>query len=721
MINDNFTLQFLSFALLNLLVLANSSIISVALVKNTVKSWNKLFLSTFLIFSSQVFLTQITLGIFGALNYPSLWLLNLGVLLVTILICKKKKLLQKIEFPKPTKTKFFTFLAIFSPFIAILLVRYFNAVYQIPLEYDNVSYHLPFVVEWLKTGSLLPIHYSAYAGPLGYYPSNYELFDLWVMLPFGKDYFVNLISFVQFPLLIASIYQVCRNLKISHILSLIAAALFFYMPQTFRQMGVPLVDLFFALTFTTAIYFLQEFWKTKSKSDILLFGISIGLFVGTKYLGVPYIGPLILGAIIVALIKFKKNKKKIIPITLISASAAFLTGGFWYVRNWIDSGNPIFPVEVKILGFELFQGYHNITDRLLSYSLLENVHSIDAFKSFLHGFYLMVGAQSVLLLVGFVLLAGIAIFALIKKNKKTFLTSLILGLSSIFYFYFYWKSPYSHINLIPNVRYAMMFLIVACITASYVVQKIKPLRKFFYFAIFTIISFNLSFLIINPDPIIILNDRLMLDYYMIIDYWKPFIFFIILMGILTSSIYILTSTNANIKKRALTAAVLFITFIIGSYALAMSALPERELIRERFQRAWYYDVPTSVEVIYSVIEAAEWFNENDTNANIAYSGFNFHYHFNGRDLQREVGYVNINECLECRYVDYKESENSIRRNPNFDDWMNNLKAKNKEYLVTAPQATAEVRNWEIEWAQQNPNKFELVFKAEEVYVFKINH
>lgn len=727
MINDNFTLQFFSFIILNLIVLASSGLISTLIFKGKFKNWNKLFLSIFLLYTTQVFLSQIALGAFGLLTYPALWALNLIILLATAAVfIKKKAHKEKIQLPKAIKIRAFSFLAIFSPFIAILLVRYFNAVYQIPLEYDNISYHLPFVVEWLRTGSLLPIHYSAYAGPLGYYPSNYELFDLWAMLPFGKDYLINLISYIQFPLLLIAIYQVCRNLKMSHTIALISAAIFFYMPQTFRQMGVPLVDLFFALTFTTAIYFLQEFWKTKSNGDILLFGISVGLFVGTKYLGVPYIAPLILAAFVIALIKFKNNKKKIIPPLLISASAAFLTGGFWYIRNWINSGNPIFPVEVKALGVEIFQGYYNITDRLLSYSLLENVKTFHEFRSFAHGFYLMTGLQAFLIAIAFIVLAGIGARSLIKaikkkKRNKILVTSLILGLSAIFYFYFYWKSPYSHINLIPNVRYAMMFLIVGSITAGFVAQKIKQLRPLFHFLVFTIIGYNLSFMIINPDPIIILNDRLMLDYYLLLDYWKEFLLYLILIAIFIGAFHFLTASKEKLKRRLQISGTLLLTFIIGSQSLLASALPERETIRERFLEAWYKDVPTSIEVIYSIVEAAEWFNENAPEANIAYSGFNFHYHFNGRDLQREVDYVNINECLECRYVDYKDSITSIRRDPDFNNWLNNLKAKNKQYIVIAPNATEDVKSWEFEWAQKNPQHFAEVFKAEDVYIFEISY
>ncbi len=39
-----------------------------------------------------------------------------------------------------------------------------------------------------------------------------------------------------------------------------------------------------------------------------------------------------------------------------SSRPALALGSFWYVRNWVDTGNPAYPFRVEIAGIELFDG-----------------------------------------------------------------------------------------------------------------------------------------------------------------------------------------------------------------------------------------------------------------------------------------------------------------------------------------------------------------------------
>ncbi len=729
MISDNYIWILISFVVLNLIVLATATIASISLLGFKLENWTKLVLYVFSLSTLQVFLSQILLGIFGVLNYQSVWVINLIVFGVVAALLGRK-VVKKTTFPPPPKLDTFTFLAIFTPFLGVFILRYFNALFQIPIEYDNVSYHLPFVVEWLKTGNLMDIYYSAFAGPLGYYPSNFELFDLWVFLPFGRDYFVNLLNFPIFPLLILAIYATCINFKIKPKIALLCAAIFIYMPQTFRQMGVPLVDLFFTLTFVTSIYFLQEFWKSSKLSDAALFGISTGLFVGTKYLGAPYVLPLFFALAIIALVKFWKDKKHLCKVFAYSGIGSIIGGGFWYIRNWIEVGNPIFPVEVEAFGIKIFGGYYGITERVLSYSLLANVNSWETFKEeFFDGFWLMTGGSTILFIGAFLATIAFLIFSLFKifttKSYKVHLFNTLFSVAliglAVFYFYFYWKAPYTHVNLIPNVRYAMMFLIIGCFASGFIVSKIKPLRDVFYFSTFLVIAYNFIALVIYPDPEVILNDRLMLDYALVYEYWKYFAVYLLLLTALICFTYCIPLI-ANAKKKYIAAALLcVVTVSCISPIFIKKTLAYREDLRYRFEEAWYYDVPTSIKIIYDIVQASEWFNDNAIDANIAFTGFNFHYHLYGRELQREVDYININECLGCRYGDYKDSTESIRRDPDFDNWMSNLAAKEKNYIMITPYGTEGVYSWEFEWAQEHPENFEQVFEQNDVYIYKITY
>jgi len=720
--------QFLGFFLLNALTLVSSVIFAYVLLNFEPKSRIKLILSVVTIFFTQVFATQILLGLFALLNLTNLLIFN-GAIVLFLFIWQRKKLkLLHLPLKKSQKFPWFLLISIFTPFILIFLLRYFNALFQVPLEYDNIAYHLPFVVEWFKTGDLKPIYYSAFAGPLGYYPSNFDLMMLWVVIPFGNDLLVNWVNFPVFPLLILAFYAVGRELGWSKKSSLLAAAFFLYMPQTFRQMGISLVDLFFALTFVLSFYFLIIYQKTKSKGDLMLFFLSAGLFCGTKYLGLPYaILPIAIAFFLILKEKIKISKKlqkiAIVPIGLI------IGGGYWYLRNWIDTGNPLFPLEVKAMGITIFEGYHGLATRVLAFSLSKNITDFTSLQTFLDGFYQMVGAQSFLIIGLIVIFAVLPFFYLFKillhrkkstlpLAKKNFLISSLILLSLGFYFYFYWQAPYTFNNLIPNVRYAFMFLAIAALATGFLASRSKFLTNVLYFAIFGIILYNLAFLVITPPQSLFINDRILLDLKTVTDFPQYLAWFIALILLLGASLYWFFIRTG--KKYFTFALITLGVFAIGSFGLIHATIQPRENSRFYFYDQWINTKQDYfLEQIRSLISAAEWFNQNAPDASIAYTGFNFHYFFFGRELQRNVEYININDCTNCRYKEFKYSPDSIRINPNYEHWLQNLTTKNKEYLVINDRTIAGVHIYEYDWATAHPNKFQLMFNRDSNYIFKI--
>lgn len=726
MLADSFTPTFLGFVALNMVVLANAALISLCLLKFKVESWGKFILSAFLLFILQIFLSQIILGVFSVLTYTNIWIINLLFFASTILLLGKR-VYKKTTFPPPPRINLSWFLILFSLSLALFLIRYFYALFQIPLEYDTIAYHLPFVVEWYKSGSLLPLYYNAFAGPLAYYPSNFELLELWAFLPFGNDLFINFINFFLYPILIISAYCTLRNFNIGSKISWIGVIFLVSMPTFAHFLGFSHVDLFFTVTFIVAIYFLQEFFQTKHLADLILAATSMGLFVGTKYLGIPYSFPLYLAAIILILKSLPKKGKIARVFAALGGLAGFslLGGGFWYIRNWINSGNPIFPTEVSLGSYKIFDGYYGLTERIFKFSLSYNIHDLSRLKEFLAGFFVKVGVQTWLIPV-FAVLAVIFIFKWINKKNDSkeandLLTVLILLASTIFYFYFYWKAPYTYDNLIPNVRYAVIFLVSATLLVAFLVNKIKILRPFIFSLLPIVILYNLLFLIIHPrgDVAVMEGDKIPLDFGFIHNNFKYFSLYVFFLLSFIALVYgAIRLLNSRRKKMLIMVLGTFLVVMISANSLFSISAEKREELKDFFYNKYY-----TIEPLQSltIIRVADWFDHNFPNAKIAYTGFNFHYHLFGRNLQREVDYININECSGCRYVDFKDSPGSIRRDPDFNNWIKNLKAKDKQYLVTAPNVIGGVKSWEFEWAKENPNKFKLIFQAGDVYVYKINY
>lgn len=708
------------------MLLFDAVIFSARFIGPEIKKWEKFILSVFIFFFLQVFLSQIFLGIFGLLTYSNLLILNLLIFLAFFFLRPKK-----ISFPDLPKFEPYT-LIVLGPFLILFLLRYFYALFQVPLEYDTISYHLPFVVEWYNTGSLLGIYYSVFAGPLGYYPSNFELFELWALIPFGKDILINFLNFPIIFILILGLYSILKNLNISAKSAWLGIAFLIYMPIFCNYLGFPHVDVFFTTLFILAIYFLQECWRTKNIFDIAMTGIALGMFIGTKYIAIPFSIPLLVLALIIIFRNYRKNKKSFFSALGLFTSGGILGGAFWFIRNWIDSGNPIFPTEVSILGHNILSGYYGLTDRIFEYSLAYNIKGIAEFKDFFLNFFERAGIQAFIIPIFAGILFLYMLFVFIKtffvnQTKKQFLIkdffiSGLIILALIFYFYIYWIAPYSYIALLPNIRYAMMFFVFASVMVALLVDRIKVLEILMYAFFPSAVFYNIALLIIqNPNVKLIEGDRIPLDYLFILKNPEYFFIFIFWFLLLLTSLYLLIKLLASEKKTILLKLTSFsslVFFLITSLYLFTQTAQKREELKVYFYEQYYAIEPLGT---LSIVNIVNWFDKHDNNAKIAYAGSPFHYHFFGRDLQREVDYININECSDCRYIDYKDSPESVRRDPDFESWLNNLKVKSKVYLIVAPTISTDIKSWEFEWAQAHPEHFEEVLKQDSIYVYKISY
>lgn len=691
----------LLFTVQNLALILGAAILTKTANKNSQFSGLKKILLIATLYFSEIIVIQTVLGTFGALTSSNVLLISclLPILFAAIFYkhaTKSQSERSEALIPCTKKPKaLFATIAIFTPISILLLIRLFNAMLQIPLEYDSVSYHLPFIAKWLQTGSLTTTYFTAFSSPIGYYPSNYELLDLWTALPFKNDFFFQLINFPLLAILAITTYGICRNLKISRKISVLSTGLIFYMPIFLKQAGTPLVDLFFTLTFALGIYFLQEIIKNKTEPlDFIGFGLSIGLFVGTKYLGIPYAAILV-----ILLLIFFRKPKALLTILL----GIFLTGSFFYLRNWLTTGNPLFPVEINLFGQKIFEGYQGVNKFIDSSALIHHLNNWAEIKKFTSLLYQQIGPQIFAILASFIFTFAILIYEIFRKQFRQTITPLILFITNLTYFFLYLKAPYTYQNEFENIRYAMPFFILGCINIAWVANYLKKLKYFFYFGVFAITSYSLTRLIhLQPAEI-----KLNLTYQLYLLLLSLAVF-LLLYGL----------SPKNFKNKKLQITISLISFALSLpffYKTIIFTANEREKLTTYFSEAEYAKDPR----INNLIKANAWIEKNAPNSKIAYAGFNFHYHLFGRNFQRAVDYININDCQDCDYYDFRSTKDGIRSNPDYEKWLKNLAAKEKEYLVLDTKFTANVKPYELEWATAHPEKFQQVFNQDNTYIYKI--
>jgi hypothetical protein len=560
-----------------------------------------------------------------------------------------------------------------------------------PFGWDSLNYHFTFPIEWLKHGNLdNPITISDDPSP-SYYPINGSLFFLWLMLPFRNVFMADLGQLPFFILAFLAVFNIARKLAISREFSFYASALFTLIPNYFKQLQIAYVDVMVAALFLACYNFLFTFEKKFSWQNAVAYSISLGLLLGTKTVALPY-GLLLL---IPFLYQLLKNRVKF-RVFSISLFLILILGGFTYFRNFLNTGNCLYPLDFKLLGRTIFKGVmdnkvYSIHFELKDYSLSKLL------------FHEGLGGQSIVFILPAVFL-GLPI-ALIKRRKEIdFNRFYLLILPLLIYLVYRYVIP------LANTRYLYPLFGVGIVIAFYILNIL-----------------NIPRFIVN-----ILVVMCALSSMFELAKGQELIFSIIL----TFLLFFLGKAILNfIRNNKLISHPLFIGFYLLFIVFGLVFLNRFYNLNEysRYERMVKYSGFWS-----DAVRGWEWLNKNTAGKNIAYVGRPVPFPLYGTNFKNNVFYVSINkvEPVKLHYFlnghyrwdsDFMslhknlEAEGNYRSNADYSVWLGNLARRNINYLfVYSLHQTKEIAfPLEDAWAKINPGKFVPVFSNETIHIYKL--
>lgn len=235
------------------------------------------------------------------------------------------------------------------------------------LSFDGNWYHLPAVDFWLKAGSIAWIEDSFPSSELlNGYPKGLEVFSYWLVLLFGEDA-ANLANFLFWPLAFLTVGAIALEFGASFAAALLVASLYLWVPSQLGQGATLYVDASFAASLMALFALLmlisvrlRYYGFSVSWPFYLAAGIAWGLALGIKGSGALLSAPVLaLWFANVARSGFGSWRRKIgraLGLALFLGALAFMIGGFWYARNLMLGGSPLYPVGVKIGELTLFPG-----------------------------------------------------------------------------------------------------------------------------------------------------------------------------------------------------------------------------------------------------------------------------------------------------------------------------------------------------------------------------
>jgi hypothetical protein len=202
-----------------------------------------------------------------------------------------------------------------------------------PYSEDVLSYHLPKVAEWVRAGGFTK---EMGLDPFATFPAGFELIETWWVVFLHHDLLIEMAG-IEFLLVGATATRVlAERLGLGPRASLLAALLYALIPGVHLQATSCLND------GAVAALVVATFALTASRALWRLILLPVGLGIGVKATFI-YALP---GILLLAWLLRREARPPATPsrgLTVL-ASLATATGLFWYARNAIVYGNPVFPM-----------------------------------------------------------------------------------------------------------------------------------------------------------------------------------------------------------------------------------------------------------------------------------------------------------------------------------------------------------------------------------------
>ena len=316
------------------------------------------------------------------------------------------------------------------------------------IDSDAMTYHVPAAIHWIQTGriSLFPVWFFNPANTFS--PLAGSAFIAWLMMPLGNDI---LARFVQFPaviLLFLASLQLARAVGLSNIIAaLIATAVAVSRPFN-SELTSARDDIFLAAFITVALAGCETD-TLRSRFAPWRLGLAVGLAAATKYTFL-FAAPVLLLAMDAPFKAGWKWRQWTIAIL-----TALMIAGPWYARNWFLTGNPLYPVEIKIFGRRLLTGLFDArrSERLSTWPGIKN--------ALIFGFHSPPPVLLTILLGGWLT----ALISVSRENLRNPLLRTCLFAFPLSLLLFLSRSPYS------EVRFLFPALVTCFIAVGLAIQR----------------------------------------------------------------------------------------------------------------------------------------------------------------------------------------------------------------------------------------------------------
>jgi len=272
---------------------------------------------------------------FGVMGWGVFFLAYSGMLGVPVLVSFLAVLATGIYFLKSDQSLFSSFpeIDIWGKILlaGLLVVLVFDTLEGLspPGDADSLAYHFALPKSFLRVGQLFPVYRAADgAVPL------LQQMTYMVALGVGGELTLTLWTMVSGWFVSAMVFVIAhRYMTLNY--ALVMTLVFMTTPAVVYGAGSGQNEVRNAMFVLVAALAVSEALKTGFLRYALLAGIAAGLFAASKYTGLIF-------AFSCGLMLMPQ--KKWFSHGLVFTAAFLASGGQWYAWNWLNTGDPVFPM-----------------------------------------------------------------------------------------------------------------------------------------------------------------------------------------------------------------------------------------------------------------------------------------------------------------------------------------------------------------------------------------
>jgi hypothetical protein len=249
-----------------------------------------------------------------------------------------------------TRSRYWFVTSLFGAYVALIAVR---SLILPPLGWDTITYHGPRAVHWLQTNQFT---YDPGPGPYSFYRhfiSGGEVLVAWAMLPFHSDLLANTTGIVQWLGVGAATWALARALGVREPFASASGGLVMLVPVLALEMNSGYVEAALNLALLNGIALAVHCLRKPTGRVAVAAAMSLGVAAGIKLPGAPP-GVIVLAVLLVRLLFVRDLKPALragyVALAIVGAALPVLP---WGVQAYAETGYPLSPMPVKVLGITL--------------------------------------------------------------------------------------------------------------------------------------------------------------------------------------------------------------------------------------------------------------------------------------------------------------------------------------------------------------------------------